>query len=457
MQVTRHSRRQLQLQNLVFVASLLVMAGLLAWLSTRYSLEADWTRGGRNTLSLDSRQLLDEMPEAIHITAFATDNEGVRGHIRDLVARYQRHKPDVDLQFVNPDAEPERTRDLGISMDGELLIAYQGRSEKVQSLSEQSLTNALLRIARQKQRKVAFLRGHGERDPNGQANHDFGQFGKLLEQKGIELVRLNLAETPEMPADINLLVIADPRVSLLSGEVHLLNKYVEQGGNLLWLAEPGTSVGLDPLAETLGIEFLPGVVVDATTQLFGIDNPAFAIIPSYPMHAITREMTSLTLFPQAVALEVDSPENWQAEPLLTTLDRSWTEIGPLSGTIKFDEDSDERMGPLDIAYVFTRSRSTKSAHTDDNDGEQRVVVIGDSDFLSNAYLGNAGNVDLGLNLFNWLNHDDEFIAITARTAGDVNLELSRFAQLAIAFGFLFGLPLLLLGSGVTIWWRRRNR
>ena len=54
MRVTRHSRRQLQLQNVVFVAALLVMAGLLAWLSTRYSLEADWTRSGRNTLSLDT-------------------------------------------------------------------------------------------------------------------------------------------------------------------------------------------------------------------------------------------------------------------------------------------------------------------------------------------------------------------------------------------------------------------
>ena len=455
MQVTRHSRRQLQLQTLLFVVALLVMVGLLAWLSTRYSVEADWTRGGRNTLSLESRQLLDEMPDAIHITAFATDNDVIRGHIRDLVARYQRYKSGLDLQFVNPDAEPERIRDLGITMDGELLIAYQGRSDKVQSLSEQSISNALLRIARQKQRKVAFLSGHGERDPKGQANHDLGQFGKLLEQKGIELTSLNLAETPVIPSDINLLVIADPRVSLLTGEVHLLNNDVEQGGNLLWLAEPGASVGLEPLAERLGVEFLPGVVVDATTQLFGIENPAFAIIPSYPMHPITREMTSLTLFPQAAALEVDSPEDWQAEPLLTTLDRSWTEIGPVSGTIKFDEDSDERMGPLDIAYVFTRSR--KPAQADDAAGEQRVVVVGDSDFLSNAYLGNAGNVNLGLNLFNWLNHDDEFVAITARTAGDVNLELSRFSQAAIAFGFLFGVPLLLLGSGITIWWRRRNR
>lgn len=457
MQLTRHSRRLLQLQTLIFVVGLLVLTGLLAWLSTRYTLEADWTRDGRNTLSLDSRNLLDKMPDAIHITAFATDSNAVRGHIRDLVARYQRHKPGVDLQFINPDAEPERVRDLGITLDGELLVAYQGRSEKIQSLSEQSITNALLRIAGQKQRKVAFLSGHGERDPEGQANHDYLQFGRQLAQKGIEVTHLNLAETPTIPADTNLLVIADPRVSLLPGEVHLLNNYVEQGGNLLWLAEPGDPAGLEPLAEALGIEFLPGVVVDATTQLLGISNPAFAIISSYPMHLVTREMSSLTLFPQAVALEVNPPHDWSAEPLLTTLDRAWTEIGPISGTIKFDADSDERMGPLDIAYAFTRSRRSKDTHAEENSGEQRVVVVGDSDFLSNAYLGNAGNSDFGLNLFNWLNHDDEFIAITTRTAGDTNLELSRFAQATIGLGFLFGLPVLLLASGVTIWWRRRNR
>lgn len=447
----------MQLQNLIFIIGLLVVVGLLAWLSTRYTTEADWTRGGRNTLSLDSRQLLDEMPETIHITAFATEGSVVREHVQDLIARYQRYQPQIDLTFVNPDAEPERTRDLGITLDGELLIAYQGRSEKIQSLSEQSLTNALLRVARQKERKVSFLSGHGERDLLGEANHDFGQFGKLLVQKGIELNRLNIAETGSIPDDINLLIIADPRVPLLSGEVNLLNNYVKQGRNLLWLSEPGSDAGLAPLAETLGIEFLPGTIVDATTQLFGIDNPAFAIIPNYPMHPITREINSLTLYPEATAIEVESPDDWQAEPLLTTLDRAWTEIGQISGTIRFDEDSDERMGPLDIGFAFTRPRQNKTGGNDTESGEQRVIVIGDNDFLSNAYLGNGGNVELGLNLFNWLNNDDQFISITARTASDVDLELSKTAQLVIGFGFLIILPILLLGTGFSIWWRRRNR
>jgi ABC-type uncharacterized transport system involved in gliding motility auxiliary subunit len=457
MQVTRSSRRQLQLQNLVFVLGLLIVAGLLAWLSTRYSQETDWTSSGRNTLSIDSRRLLDEMPEPVHITAFARETPLLRAHIRDITARYQRHKDDVTLSFVNPDADPDRVRELGITLDGELLVAYQGRSEKVQDLSEQSLTNTLLRIARQEQRQVAFLSGHGERDPRGQANHDLGKFGQLLEQKGITLKSLNLASSAEIPDDINLLVIADPRVALLAGEIRLIHRYVQDGGNLLWLIESGSLRGLEPVAELLGLEPLPGVVVDATTQLFGIDNPAFALIPEYPMHAITRELNSLTLFPQAVALETAAPDSWQAQPLLTTLNRAWTEIGELSGKIRFDADSDERMGPLDIGYVFSRETPSKGDDGSDAVREQRLAVIGDSDFVSNAFLGNGGNITLGLNLFNWLNHDDRFITITARTAGDTNLELGKVEQAVIGFGFLFGLPLLLLGSGFAIWWRRRNR
>ena len=453
MKVTRSSRRQLQLQNLIFLVGLLIVAGLLGWLSTRYNIEADWTSSGRNSLSVDSRKLLEEMKGPVHITAFARETPELRDHIRDLIARYQRHKADIDLRFVNPDAEPERVRELGITLDGELLIAYNGRSDTIQDLSEQSLTNALLRLARPGTRKVVFLTGHGERNPQGQANHDFGQFGKLLVDKGLNIETLTLAETQVIPEDTSLLVIADPRTPLLSGEVKLINRYLKQGGNLLWLIEPGSLHGLEPVAETLGIELLPGTVVDATTQLFGIDNPAFAVIPDYPMHEITRSLEgNITLFPQACAIDVTTPEGWQAEPLLTTLDRAWTEIGPISGTIRFDQDSDERMGPLDIGYVFTREQGDE-----DRAIQQRVVTICDSDFISNTYLGNAGNINLGLALFNWLNHDDRFIAITARTASDVNLELSKPAQALIGFGFLFLLPLALLSAGVGIWWRRRNR
>lgn len=456
MDVNRKTIFGLRLQRYSFILLFLAAIGLLAWLSTQYVRQADWTAGGRNSLAEDSVKLLATLDGPVQITAFARENEALRGQIRDLVARYQRSKPDVELAFVNPDVEPERVRELGVTLDGELRVAYQGRSERVQELTEQALTNALLRTARQGERWIAFLGGHGERSPQGQANHDLGNFGAELERKGLKAQLLNLAQDPQIPANISLLVIASPQVALLPGEIGLLRAYLERGGNLLWLSDPGESAGMEAIAELLGIEFLPGVIVDATTQMFGIQNPDFVLVPEYPPHPVTRELRTLTLFPRSTALVWNRSETWQGEPILSSLDRAWTELSPLTGELRFDAGTDERAGPLDIGFAFTRTVDVENADAGTT-REQRVIVVGDGDFLSNAFLGNGGNLDLGLNMVHWLSHDDDFIAIRAKAAPDQTLALSQAAQSAIGFGFLFVLPGALLGAGLFIWLRRRKR
>lgn len=464
MDVTRKTSLGIRLQRYTFIALFLAAIGLLAWLSTQYVRQADWTAGSRNSLSADSVRLLDTLEEPIVITSFARDNEALRNQVRDLVARYQRHQSEIRLEFVNPDKEPERVRELGVTMDGELRVSYQGRSERVQELSEQAITNALLRTARQGERWISFLSGHAERDPNGQANHDLGNFGAELDRKGLKVQTLNLSQTPQIPDNTSLLVIASPRVDLLPGEVDIIRQYLDQGGNLLWLTDPGQHGGLDRIAEYLGISFLPGVIVDATTQLFGIQNPDFVLVPEYPAHPVTRELRTMTLFPHTLGLEWDRRDDWEGQPLLSSQSRAWTETGAMSGAISYDAASDERAGPLDIAFALTRqhdntttdSDTEASAETNSN-REQRVIVAGDGDFISNAYLGNGGNLDLGLNIMSWLSNDDNFIAIRAASAPDQTLTLSSTAQGVIGLGFLFAVPLALIGSGVFIWLRRRKR
>jgi len=454
MEISRHARLMLRLQGLVFGVLFTGSILLLGWLSTQYVYQADWTAGARNTVSAETRRLLGELRDPVSIIAFVRKDELLEKQIRDLVGSYQRFKDDITLEFVNPDTAPERVRELGIASGGELVLAYQGRSEHIQTLSEKQLTNALLRLSRQEARWIVFLTGHGERAPAGETNHGLGIFGQELERKGLHVQTLSLVES-DIPANTHLLVIASPRVDLLPGEVEKLLAYVEQGGNLLWLAEPEALHGLEPLAERLGINFLPGTVVDATTQMFGIDNPSFVVVTAYPNHAITAELNTVTVFPEAAALEINDAGNWAATPLLSTLERSWTELGALEGQIQFDVDSDERAGPLEIGVALTRGQQ------DETGGPavagQRIVVIGDGDFLSNTYLGNAGNLGLGLNLVHWLSHDDSFIDIRVQSAPDTTLELGRISQAVIGLGFLIGLPLALLLSGIVIWLMRRRR
>lgn len=143
MKVSVRSRRLIRLQNILFVILFLGVVGLLAWLSTLYIYQADWTASGRNTLSEASVSLLGRLEGPVTMTAYATKTPLLRKRISELVDRYRRYKPDLSLTFVDPDLEPQKVRELGITVDGELIIEYAGNQQQLQDISEQGITNAL--------------------------------------------------------------------------------------------------------------------------------------------------------------------------------------------------------------------------------------------------------------------------------------------------------------------------
>jgi ABC-type uncharacterized transport system involved in gliding motility auxiliary subunit len=297
------------------------------------------------------------------------------------------------------------------------------------------------------ERWVSALTGHGERSLSGKANHDLGGFGEELQRKGYQIHSLELASAVEIPDNTSLLVIADPQVDYRPGEVEQIIRYLENGGNLLWMLDPGPMRGLEQVAKQLGLQPLPGTVVDANAATMGLDSPTIALVPTYPGHPITPNFELVTVYPHATALQVVESDEWHSTPLLNTLPRSWNETGPLQGEIKRDQQLGEQEGPLSIGIALNREINGK---------EQRVLLLGDSDFLANTYLGNGGNLQLGVNMFRWLGGDDKLLNIPARTAPDRTLELSNTASAIISLGFLFLIPTLLLATGVLVWWRRRN-
>lgn len=448
-------RRWLWLQNLLFSLLFAVMIGLLAWLSVRYTVQADWTAYGRNTLSPASQTLLMSLDGPIRVTAYARDNPALRDAIARLIGRYQRYKPDLALNFINPDLLPDRVRELGITLDGELYLEYGGRGEKLRHLSEPALTQTLQRLSRQRELILRFVAGHGERKPLGVANHDWGTFGRELQQIGMQIHPLDLTVETQIPAATTVLVIASPQTPLPSTQVAAILAYVKQGGHLLWLLEPGDPSGLSPLAMALGVTGLPGVVVDADASVLGINNPAFIPIADYGPHPITESLRSPVLLPQAAALDVQPLPDWKATVLLESQSRSWTETGELDAALRVDPDRAERAGPLTVGVALSRSRPSISGALAAD--EQRIVIIGDGDFLSNSYLGNGANLPLGLNIVHWLTLNDAPIIIAPRTAPDPNLNLSEGALALIAAVFLIGLPWALLASGWLIWFRRQRR
>lgn len=439
MKVTPRSRLRVRVRNWLTVALFVAALGTLGWLSTQYTFEADWTAGQRNTLSEASRTLVAALDDPVRVTAFVRGGEVQRRPVDELLARYQRHTDHIDLEFVDPDLEPARAREMGVSGDGELVIEYRGRIERVQHPNERNLSIALQRLTRADERWVAHLEGHGERSAHGDANHDYGSFTAELQRQGLRVRTVNPLAREGIPDNTSLLVVAGPQVDLLPGAVEALIAWVERGGNLLWLADPGSLHGLDALAEHLGIVFSDGAVLDATAQMFGINDPRMVIVAEYGAHAVTQEFSIVTLFPHAAAVDhAAAAAAWRVQPLLTTMPH----------TVLDGDDTGAAQGPFDIGITLTRL----------HDGtEQRIAILGDGDFATNAYLNNAGNLEFGLNLFNWLVRDDEQVNVHLRSAPDLTLTLPRTAFITLSFAFLLGLPLALVAAGVTVWLRRRRR
>jgi ABC-type uncharacterized transport system involved in gliding motility auxiliary subunit len=460
------------LQQLVSGLLFLAVIVMLGWLSVRYNVKQDWTFNKRNTLTEASQKQLASMADPVRFIAFAYPGAPERASVQFFVEQYQRFKKDVSLEFVDPTGQPQKVKEYGISFAGEVVLEYQGRRENLRALSEQNITGALQRLSYSGEKWIVFLEGHGERAVlGGQDQAALTRFGQALKDKGLKAQPLNLVKSPSVPDNTSVLVIASPQSALLEGEIKLIDDYVKRGGNLLWLADPDHPPGLQMLADTLGIRWQNGYAVFPEYELLGTGHPGIFAALDYPPNPVTRGLAQVTLFPLVRSLIADKPDSgWTAQPMLRSSEGAWLETGPIDGTqgVSLDAKAGDIAGPLNIGMTLTRQLPDPDAKAPApaKEGEppapaptleQRVVLVGDADFLSDASLGQLGNQQLGLNIVQWLASRDAQLNIDVPKAPDTNLFLPQWSVILIGVGFVIVLPLLLIGIGVTRWVLRRRR
>ncbi|MFK8068698.1 MAG: GldG family protein [Gammaproteobacteria bacterium] len=437
---------------LIFPVLLFVCIALLAWVSTRNILVKDFTSNNRLSLTQPSLSILEKMKSPVEIDVYVNRSDQIGKQVDQLLSRYKKIKKDIQINFISPEENPDKVRENNIRYPAEMLIKYQGKTEHLEKPSEQSITNTMAKLLRGNDRWIVFVTGHGERDAMGNANFDLGSFRVQLEKRGLKFQTLNLTETNVIPDNTAILILADPKVDLLHEEFSLIENYINKGGNFLWMTEPDQRQKNAQLKELLGFDHLPGVIVDAVGQTLNITQPDLIPIIKYSDHEITKKFKLTTLFPQALALEVDGKNQWNSFPIIFSSENSWNEMSKVADLIDYNEGLEQR-GPLTIIMALT---SPKNEIYNESKKDQRILISGDSDFISNSYLANGGNLDLGMRMINWLTGDDELISIPARPATDLDFELSKVMSSIIGLGFLIILPLCFAATGLIIWWRRRS-
>ena len=468
MKLSSKSRLQLSIQKFIFLILFISSIGMLAWISNHYTYQFDLTANKRHSLSDNSIGLLELLDKPVTVHAYSTD-EVTQTAIKEIIARYQRIKSDFDVKLLNPDIDIEQAQRDGIVMNKPFafVIYYNQRMEHIDSLSEQAISNALLRLNRRDNQQVVFLKGHGERDIDGTDNRAYSELRQQLTDMGFNLKSINLLET-SLPDNTKLLVIAAPSHPYLDGELTRIDDYLKKGGNLLWLADPGELQGLKKLATSLGLQLQDGIIIDNNPELrqtLNIQHPAFIPVTEYFPHDITNTLRYNTLFPMARGISPLTNENlvnnWLAHALFNSAGKSWSEMGGLKEEMAFESSAGDIAGPITIAVALQRESSAQQNNTTgkSNSGvhTQRAVLIRDSDFLSDTYICASANLYLGLNIFNWLIGDDDFISVETGPSPDTKLTLNDTQLMIIAFGFFLVIPVVLLSIGFRIWYLRKNR
>jgi ABC-type uncharacterized transport system involved in gliding motility auxiliary subunit len=395
---------------------------------------------------------------------------------RNTLEEYRYQSPSkVAVEYVDPDKKPVEARQYQVQNYGTVVLEYKGRVERVSSSGEQDLTNGLVKVLTGEKKKVYFVQGHGEKDPDGSdPRTGYSGIKTALEGDNYEVAKTVLAQEQDVPADASVVIIAGPRTDLLQPEADMLERFLKKGGHVLVMLDPPEdSTPKMPVSESLlrswGFQAGSDVVVDASGmgQLIGTD-ASVPVVASYPSHPITDRFNVITAYPLARSITPILPASngRAAVTIIQTSPRSWAESDMAqlkSGQVALDEDKGDKPGPVSIgavtATVATDVAKPEVAATAAGDKpptpESRFVTIGDSDFPSNSALGIQGNRDLFVNIVNWLAQQENLISIRPKPASDSRLTMTAQNMMAAFWMSMLAIPGLVFATGVYTWWRKR--
>jgi ABC-type uncharacterized transport system involved in gliding motility auxiliary subunit len=432
---------------------ILVVANILA---QQYPQRWDVTEDKQHTLAPETIQALQSLPEPVHATAFYSVrmDSGTAGQLLDDFKANSDGK--FDYQFIDPDSNPVLVKQLGITGDAKILLQMGEQQEIVTIASEQELAGGLIRLLNPDKPVLYFLAGEGEHDIETAGEGAYSRVRQVLESKNYVVKTLNLQAENAIPEDARALVVAGPLVPLSENTVKLIQEFLDNGGSLMFLANPipltqfgeKPDVLADYLASSWGIILNNDIVVDTNSS----SSPFFAIGAQYAAHPITEKMQGIAaIFPYSRSITVGEG-NPEAAPtaLVLTIDQSWgeTDFSALEGgqALEYNQETDQ-IGPMTLAAAAENSTSGS-----------RVVVFGSSSFAQDDNFDFSGNGDMFANAVDWVAEQESLINLTTNTPQERTFTPPGSLQFILMIvSTVCLIPLVIIGAGIYAWVMRRRR
>jgi len=446
----------------------IAILGMLGFLSTRYHVRFDWSEQQVHSISDQTRKVLDGLDRDVHVVALFAALDAAP--VRELLERYEYESERFVVdEFADPNARPDLLQRYDIAPEslgrGLVRIAYGDESVEVSDVTEEKITNAMVKLTRTGEKRVYFLEGHNERAIEGTAASEAEGYARArdaLKNENYQDEKLLLAAVGAVPEDADVVIAAGPTRPLLRQEHEALAAYLGRGGALLVMVDPRAQTDLVDDLPQYGVLVGDDIVVDRQLAIFGRATTPFANRYATD-HDITRDFRETTLFhvvrsigaAEGASMEeivFTGPDSWAERDLVRFFDEGAAELGP-----------EDLPGPVSVAVAGTVAPVDAAPAADaDADGTAeppargRLVVFGDADFASNELIDAYLNRDLFVNSVNWLLGDVEAISVRPNRSRASRFQPSAEEFQRIRLLSLFVLPELLAVLGVFTWWSRRR-
>lgn len=399
---------------------LVVILVLGVW-STSASGQFDLTPNTRFTLTGNSQAVLRQADGPITVYGFVEPGGPQFAQMKSLIRQYQVLKDDISLEFLDPDAQPARAKELGATTYGQMVVEVNGRRELVRDIFEIDVTSAIQRLSRIEPPLACFTVGHGERDITDVLSGGFLSFAARLEEIGFDNTPLALGAEggPERLAECSVVIVGGPRVPFLDSEIELLEDFAQAEGRLVvFFDTESTEVTdqLNDLIESWGLTVRPGTVTDRSSL---IDDPGSIVAYRYPSASpVTQELARNNIPVMMVGSQA-------VEPALAGLgEQGW--LTPLVETSsRSDHPDPDALGPYTLAAITDWSRVTADENADPTIARTRIGVVGTVEVAANDFIGRFGNTIFSTQLVSWVSREDNIISASRDPAAIVRIALTE--------------------------------
>ncbi len=417
---------------MLFVLGSLILVNVLA---ARYRTWVDVTGDRLFTLAPETVSILRAAPEGPVVWGFFPEGDPQAPALEGLLAAAKMAEPRLEFRIVDPDREPVTASRFDLRQYG-TVVEIGDRYDWFLGVDEEDFAATVLRASRSSRGRIAFLRGHGEAWPRDRGDDGIYSVSQSLMARGFDVLTLSILEGGSLDS-IDVALLIGPQSEPAEAETDSLLAFMDRGGRLLLAVDPDHPVRLTPLLERVGLGFDPRYLSDPD-----LPDPGMIVsmeVTAHPAVAALRRGSGVfpAVFPGAgEVLRNPAPAGVRSAVIIGTGSRT---------TVTGDS--------LDAP----RGRGVAAAaEWDVPEGlPGRLLVVGDADFASERHIARGANGDLFLGAVQWLTNDDELIGIRARKRTDRPVVMTRQQGRALLVAVVVIFPLIVLGSGVGVWWRRR--